>query len=250
MMGSFFGGFLSVLRRNVWVLAAFLIPLAIRSVSEVLSWFYPLGLDTLNLVPQIQSGAVFSWGFVGFLHTTGMFTFFATLLYNLTGNLVFTLKFFGPVLLAVLCGMLFIYARKALQWGNWKSLLVSVLVATYFVALRDSWDLYRQTLGLIFLVAALISLASLRSPSKYYVAGVFMVLTVLSHELASVILFVIILVEASRLLVKKSGRESAYLLGSAVLAGGVFLFQRVSLSTSSFGAFSVPANYVASGPSV
>lgn len=249
-MGSFFGGFLSVLRRNVWVLAAFLIPLAIRSVPEVLSWFYPLGLDTLNLVPQIQSGTVFSWGLVGFLHTTEMFTFFATMLYNLTGNLVFTLKFFGPVLLAVLCGMLFIYARKALQWGNWKSLLVSVLVATYFVALRDSWDLYRQTLGLIFLVATLISLASLRSPSKYYVAGMFMVLTVLSHELASVILFVIILVETSRLLVKKSVRESAYLLGSAVLAGGVFLFQRVSFSTSGFGAFSVPASYVASGPSV
>ena len=246
-MGNFSDKLLSLLRKNVWALAAFIIPLAIRSVPEFLSWPYPLGLDTLNVVPQIQSGWVFSLGPVGFLHTTGMFYVFAGLLYWLTGNVVFVLKFFGPVLLAVLCGMLFLYARKGLGWGNAKSLLVSVLAATYFVSLRDSWDLYRQTLGLIFLVAALISLKSFGSPRKYYVAGVFMVLTVLSQQLAAVILLFVILVEAARLLVKKSVRESVYLVGSAVFAGAVFLFQGVSLSTA---AFSVPSSIVASGPSV
>lgn len=154
------------------------------------------------------------------------------------------------MLLAVLCGMFFVYARKALRWANWKSLLVSILVATYYVALRDSWDLYRQTLGLIFLIGTLISLAYLRSPNKYYVAGAFMVLTVLSHELASVILFFIVVIEIARLLIKISVKEATYLFGSAVLAGGVFLFQRVSLSTTSFGDFTVPGAYVASGPSV
>lgn len=245
-----FDKFMPFLRRNVWLFAAFLIPLAIRSVPEFLSWPYPLGLDTLNMVPFIQSNAVFSNGILGFLHSTSMFYLFSTPLYDFTGNIVLVLKFFGPVLLAVLCGILFVYAKEALNWANWKSLLVSILVATYYVALRDSWDLYRQTLGLIFLVATLISLAYLRSPSKYYVAGAFMVLTVLSHELASVILFFIILIELAKLFIKKPVGEAAYLFGSAVCAGGVFLFQRVSLSTTNFGDFTVPGIYVASGPSV
>jgi len=235
------------LGKNRFVIAAFLIPLAIRSVPEILSWPYPLGLDTLQIVPIIQSRAVFSGGLVNFFHATNMLYLFTTSLYNLTGNVVFVLKFFGPVLLAILCGVLFVYARKALKWGNWKSLLVSILTATYFVSLRDSWEFYRQTVGLIFLAGALISLAYFRSPRKYYIACAFMVLTVLSHELVSVILFFIILVEVSRLLIKKSFKESAYLLGSAVLPAGLFLFQRVSLTTTP--GISVPASYVASGPS-
>jgi len=238
------------LKKHGFLLAAFLIPLFVRSIPEALAWPYPLGLDTLNMVPIIQSGSVFSGGVLSFFHSTNMFYFFSTSLYGFSGNIVFVLDFFGPVLLAILCGMMFIYSRKALQWANWKSLLVSVLVATYFVSLRDSWDLYRQMLGLIFLMAALIALVSFRSPRKYYVAGAFMVLTVLSHELVTVILFFIILVEVARLLIKKSLRESGYLLGSAVLAGSVFLFQRVSLSTTSFGSFGVPGSYVASGASV
>lgn len=195
------------LKKYRFVIAAFLIPLAVRSIPEALSWPYPIGFDTLNIVPIIHSGAVFSGGPVNFFHSTNMLYVFTTLLYNFTGNVVFVLKFFGPVLLAILCGMLFIYARKGLKWGNWKSLLVSILTATYFVSLRDSWDLYRQSVGLIFLVCTLISLAYFRSPRKYYIACAFMALTVLSHELVSVILLFIIIVEASRLLVKKTFKK-------------------------------------------
>ena len=150
--------------------------------------FFPglilLGWTHLTLFRKSKVVGCFLLGAVGFLQTTGMFFLFTGVLYSLTHDVVFVIKFFGPVLLAVLCCMMFFYARKGLGWGNSKSLLVSVLVATYFVSLRNSWDLYRQTLGLIFLVAALISLKSFRSPHKYYVASVFMVLTVLSHELA------------------------------------------------------------------
>jgi hypothetical protein len=74
-----------------------------------------------------------------------------------------------------------------------------------------------------------------------------MVLTVLSHELASVILFFVILIEAAQFLIKKSPRDSVYLIGSAAAAGALFTFQRVTLTT---GAYSVPSSSVASGPSV
>jgi hypothetical protein len=230
-----------------YLLAAFFVPLAVRSIPEILSVPYPLGLDTLGGFHLIQSGWVFSLGSVGFFNTTSMFYLFAGVLYAATHDVIFVTKFFGPVLLAGLCSMMFIYSKKGLGWGNWKSLLVSVLVATYFVSLRNSWDLYRQTLGLIFLMATLVSLKSFRSPRKYYIASVFTVLTVLSHELAAVILFLIILFEAAQLLVKKSTRDSFYLIGSTVLAATVFLFQRVTLSTLNIG---IPDSGVASGPSV
>jgi hypothetical protein len=247
MLNSKFPKLRQWLGKYGYLLAAFLVPLFVRSIPEVLSWPYPLGLDTLNVIPPIQSGWAFFSGPVGFLHITSMFYLFAILLYGLTHNVVFVLKFFGPVLLAVLCGMMFLYARKGLDWSNRKSLLVSILVATYFVALRDSWDLYRQTLGLIFLMAVLISLKSFSSPRKYYIAGAFMVLTVLSHELASVILFFVILIEAAQFLIKKSTKNAIYLIGSAAAAGALFLFQRVTLTT---GAYSIPSSSVASGPSV
>lgn len=245
-MNSGFVKIQSWLKKYGYVLLAFLIPLSVRSIPEVLSWPYPIGLDTLNVIPQIQSGWVFSIGAIGFLQTTGMFFLFTGILYSLTHDAVFVIKFFGPVLLAVLSCMLFLYARKGLGWGNFKSLLVSVLLATYFVSLRNSWDLYRQTLGLIFLVATIISLKYFRSPRKYYVASVLMVLTVLSHELAAVILFFVILFDASRLLVKKSIREVGFFIASIALPGVVFLFQRVSPYTDNLG---IPSISVSSGPS-
>ena len=236
----------SQLRKHGCLLAAFLIPLFVRLIPEVLSWPYPIGLDTLNVIPQIQSGWVFSLGVVGFLQTTGMFFLFAGVLYSLTHDAVFVIKFFGPVLLAVLSCMMFFYARKGLSWGNSKSLLVSILAATYFVSLRNSWDLYRQTLGLIFLMAALISLKSFRFPQKYYIASFFMVLTVLSHELAAIILFFIILFETARQFLKKSFKEVAYSMGSLILSGALFLFQRFSLYMANLG---IPIISIASGPS-
>lgn len=237
----------SRLRKYGYAIAAFVIPLIIRSIPEALSWPYPLGLDTLNVMPQIQQASVFTLGPVGFLKSTNLFFLIATLLYELLHNVVTVIKILGPLLLAALSFTMYLYARKGLSWNNKKSLLVSILVATYFVSLRDSWDLYRQTVGLVFLMAALISLKSFNSPRRYYLASLFMVLTVLSHELASAILFFVVALEATRYLIKKMRKESLYLLASAALPAALFLFQRYSPLD---GTLSVPSSIVASGPSI
>jgi hypothetical protein len=236
-----------MLRKNSYVLASFLIPLMIRCIPEILSWPYPLGLDTLNVMPQIQRFWVFSLGPVGFLQNTNLFYLQATLLYALFHNVATVIKILGPLLLAALSFTMYLYARRCLLWNSRKSLLVSILVATYFVSLRDSWDLYRQTLGLVFLIAALISLKSLNSPRKYYAASFFMVLTVFSHELTSVILFFVVVLEATRFLMKKLRKESVYLLASAALPAALFLFQRYSPRQ---GTLVIPSSIVASGPSI
>ncbi len=237
----------ALLKKNKYLLAAFIIPLLVRSIPVILSWPYPIGFDTIGYIPLIQKGWVFSLGPIGFLKTTGMFYAVAALPYGLTNDAVAVVNVLGPLLLGALCVMMYLYARKGLGWSGWKSLLVVVLVSTYFVSLRDSWDLYRQMVGLIFLMAALISLKSFSSPRRYYVASAFMVLTVLSHELAAVILLSVVGLEAVRFLVKKSRKEFAYLAVSAVLPLALFLFQRYSPQQ---GALTLPSSPIASGSSV
>jgi hypothetical protein len=245
---SGFGKLTLLITRYRFALAAFLIPLGVRAVPEVLSWSYPIGFDTVVYIYTLQNGwSAASLGMVNFLHGTNLFFFLSSLGYELTGNAFVLMKILGPLLLATLAFSMYLYARRGLKWNNWKSLLVAVLVATYFVSLRNSWDMYRQMLGLIFLMAALISLKSSRASVKYVLASVFMCLTVLSHELAAVVLLFYLVVAGVRLLWNRSGRNLMFLCMSAVLPVALFFFQRVSLKT---GAVGLPATSVAAEPSV
>lgn len=54
-------GFTASLKRHIWLLAAFFIPLTIRSIPEIISWPYPLGYDTINMVIPIKSGVFFTY---------------------------------------------------------------------------------------------------------------------------------------------------------------------------------------------
>jgi hypothetical protein len=198
-------------------------------------------------MPGIQQAWVLSLGPVGFLRSTNLFYLLAILLNGLFHNVVTVIKILGPLLLAALSFTMFLYARKGLCWSSRKSLLVSILVAIYFVSLRDSWDLYRQSLGLVFLMAALVSLKSFKSSRRYYLASFFMVLTVFSHELVSVILFFVVVLEAARFLVKRLRKDSVFLLASAALPAALFLFQRYSPQQ---GTMVIPSNIIASEPSI
>jgi hypothetical protein len=238
----------SFLKKYRYVLAAFLVPLAIRSIPEILSWPYPLGLDTLNIMPQIQQAWVFSLSPIEFLHNnTSFFFFLVTLLNGLIHNVVVVIKILGPLLLAALSLIFYLYAKKGLCWSNKKSLLIAILVAVYFVSLRDSWDLYRQTLGIVFLMAALVSLKLFNSPRRYYVASLFMLLTVFSHELPSVILFFVISLESARFLIKKLRKDIVYLLASVALPAALFFYH---LYSPQDGVVAIPASVTASGPSL
>ncbi len=237
--------FLHMLRRNIWLLAAFFIPLAIRSIPEIISWPYPLGLDTLRYIPVIESGRALS-DLASFFYNQ-LFYSLGTLTYWLTGDSIFVIKVFGPILMGCVALMMFLYARRGLGWGNFKSFLVSLLVGIYYVSLRNSWDLYAQSLGLIFLFATLIILKSSNSQKRFGYALVLMLLTVLSHQLVAVILFFILGLEAFRALYKKSYREFTCSFLSLGLAGSLFLLRLYSFST---GNIVVPTASAMSEPSL
>jgi hypothetical protein len=236
----------SWLKRHVWFIAAFFIPLAIRSIPEILSWPYPLGLDTLTMVRTIQSGSILLSGPWIYIHSQLFYTF-QTLTYWLIGNIDIVIKIFGPLLMGCVSLMMYLYARHGLGWSGFKSFLVALLVGIYFVSLRNSWDLYAQSFALIFLLSTLVLLKAYHSKWRYPVIFTFMFLTVFGHQLVSVIMFFILGLEAIRLLIKGSKRESLYLFISLFLAGSFFLFRTYSPQTN---AISIPAADVSSAPPI
>ncbi len=237
----------SWLKKYRYILAAFLIPLAARSVPEIVSAPYTIGVDTLNYVQFIQDGWVFSLGTLGIAKTTSLFYLIATPLNGLFNDAFLIVKIMGPLLLSALSLMMYLYARRGLGWSNVKSLLVSILISTYFISLRLSWDFYKQMLGFIFLVAVFVALKSFSSPRKYYAASVLMVLTVWSHELAAVTLFFVVGLEAIRYLVKNKKKETAYLLSATGLSAALFFFQLYSPQKNTI---SFPVLNYGSGPSL
>jgi hypothetical protein len=217
---------LSALRQNVWFLAAFLVPLAIRSIPEILSWPYLLGLDTLTVVNFIQSGVVLSTPLAFFRNQ--LFYSVATATNWLIGDPIVVLKIFGPLLLGLVSVMMYLYARRGLAWSGFKSFFVALLVAIYFVTLRNSWDLYAQSFGLVFLLATLVILKSSSPSWRFPLAFIFIILTVLSHELISVILLFVLFVNCMHSLFKKSRPEFIFSVIALGLGGVLFLWRHYS----------------------
>jgi hypothetical protein len=234
-------------QRIIFPLLAFGIPAFVRSIPQILAGPYPIGFDTIRYISSIQSGYIFSLGAVGFFKGTNLFYLLAAFPYLLTHNAIATMNVLGPIMLGLLCFMIYLFARKLLFWIGWKSLLVAVLAGVYFVSLRNSWDLYRQTLGIICLLGALISLKYFSSPRRYYVSSVLMLLTVLSHELTAVILFFVVGIQAINCIVKKSAKEFVSLLICLALPFALFLYQIYSPQT---GGVNLPSVAVATVPSL
>lgn len=237
---------LTFLTQHKYLLTAFSLAIVIRSIPEALSWPYPLGVDNPNIIPLIRDNWAFSSGITAFFQRTSLFYVVAAGFNGVLSDPVITIKVLGPLLLGILAAVMFLFARKGLGWSNRKALLVAILVSTYFVSLRISWDLYRQTFGLIFLMATLITLKTFKSPRKYYIAGAFVLLTVLSHELITVIMFFILGLEAITYLLKRSRKDFLYVLAVLALPVALFYFQRYSFTA---GTVIVPTVNVALEPS-
>src|SRR5207245_3313960 len=107
-----------------------------------------------------------------------------------TGADVFLLlKIAGPVIYGILSASFLVFLVKFLNLSLQKATFGTVLLTLQPIALRISWDLFRNELGLAF---GLVALASLKTDwkQKYVIAGSLGVLAVLAHPLAAVLMFV------------------------------------------------------------
>src|SRR4030043_67654 len=159
--------FNGIAKPETLILLAFLIPLIVRAVSEILMGPFVVGFDTLGY--YIPKTLLWLRNGVGFWNFLAVAPFFYILLMSVTSigvSIVISLKVMSPLLLWFLGVTIYFYANRTLSWSPKKSLLVVLFATLYFAALRVSLDMLRSELALIFLFATLIFLKKGGSPFK------------------------------------------------------------------------------------
>jgi hypothetical protein len=180
-----------IAKRSFIPLLAFIIPVLVRAIPEVLAGQYILGFDTISYyVPNTiiwQHGGISLWNYLAIA------PFFYTILISVTSAgvpILIALKIIPTLLLGFLGLSIYFYAHKGLSWSNIKSLSPALLGTLYFVSLRVSWDMLRNELGLIFFFIFLTTLTNTKNNSwkRYLLLSLTMMAVVLSHQLVSVIM--------------------------------------------------------------
>jgi hypothetical protein len=132
---------------RVIYLVSFLIPLIVRSVPELLSPV-PIGFDTVIYLVQAKS-----------LSTAPVllpfFSKLLSILYSFGLDLIVLMKILPPIFFATTIFLACLYARKKLGWSKSQTFLLAIIMAFSAAMLRMSWDLHRQSLATILLLAYL-----------------------------------------------------------------------------------------------
>jgi len=211
---------------------AFIIPLVVRTLPEILMGPYVVGFDSLgfyvpNTLLWLRNG-VNLWGF---LAAAPLFYAIFMLLVSALGSPVFLIKIISPLLLGFLALSMYIFAKKGLSWSPPKSTFVAVLGTVYFVALRASWDQLREELGLVFFFVVLMLLISRKDGSwkRYAVLSLAMVGVVLSDQLVSIIMFGVVIFTLAYELLHKDFAQSVNVILPSLPAA--LYFVAVYLST-------------------
>ena len=223
------GKLISVFRYGwLFPLLAFLIPLLVRAVPEVLMGPYVTGFDIMaHYVPTVENWNNGNIDLGGFFGTAPLFYAIVLLVFSGGNSLFMVLKVLAVVLHGFLGLSIFGFARQGLGWGYVKSLAVALLASLYFVALRISWDMLRSELALIFLFLALMLFGFSRpfsgSAKRYLVLALVMVFVVLSEQLLAAILLGIIGLTLMHRFVAKKFVEVKRLFVVCLPAVAVFL---------------------------
>jgi hypothetical protein len=178
--------------RYFFPLLAFVMPLVVRTIPEILMGPYIVGFDTMGFyVPNTLLWLHNGINLGNFLATAPLFYAIFTSIVAIVGSPILILKIIPPLLLGFLGLSIYAYAKRGLGWSPSKSAFVAFLGTVYFVALRASWDQLREELGLVFFFVVLMLLINRKDNSRksYVVLSLGMVAVVLSHQLVSVLMF-------------------------------------------------------------
>ena len=170
----------------------FAIGLVLRAIPEVLMSWYPIGYETIThyappmmTFPERSLGDVFSERFrAGPLFYAIMWL--ACVASQAHPYLI--LKIAGPVLYGCLAVSFFFFLKKGLNFDA-KMAFVATLICIFSpVALRLSWDRFRNVLGLAFLF---VTLTMLRSSHKFKwpITAFLAVITALTRDMIAIVMF-------------------------------------------------------------
>jgi len=207
-----------------FALAAFLVPLFIRSIPEILVGPYPIGWDTIAFyVPNTLDWAAGKADFTTILGTAPLMYMISVPVYILTRvNPVWIFKVMGPILYGAMIWALFRFLRMGLKWPDKQALGGGLLTSLYFVTLRISWDLYRNMLGLTMILLAMPLLEDPKNRRRQVLLSVLVALAVASDQLTGVIALLLVGVRMISALIKKEWVEIARL--TRIASPGAVLF--------------------------
>jgi hypothetical protein len=216
---------LTALERHRFALAAFLIPLFIRSIPEILVGPYPIGWDTIAFyVPNTLDWAAGKAGFTEILGAAPLMYMISVPVYWVTRvNPVWIFKIMGPILYGSMIWALFRFLKIGLKWPDKQALGGALLTSLYFVTLRISWDLYRNMLGLTFILLSLPLIEDMKGPRKQALLSALIVLAVAADQLTGVIVLVMVGARALIGLTRNQWKEFAGIVKVALPGTVLFL---------------------------
>lgn len=183
-------------KRN-WLIYLFIFAAfsTIRGVAEFRDCL-PAGWDSVNYyapwtVSYIKNGVLNSH----FLAAPPLIFFFTLPLTLLTQNVWLSIKILAPMLYGLLGVSLYYFSSSYLSWSEKKSLVCSLLLMTQIAALRISWDLFKNQLGISMLLFQLPIISKATRQHERKLALVIMALSlliVLSHQFVAVAYFTIL----------------------------------------------------------
>jgi hypothetical protein len=214
MVWMFPAKLLNAIRGHRFGLAAFLIPLGVRAIPELIVGPYPIGWDTIAFyVPNTLDWATGRLGWVSLLGTAPLLYMISVPIYLVTRvNPVWIFKIMGPLLYGSMILALYRFLRLGLRWTERMSLGAGLITSLYFVTLRISWDLYRNMLGLTFILLSLPLFGSMKERKSQALLATLVVLAVASDQLTGVIALSLIGARAVVELARKRSDEFARLV--------------------------------------
>lgn len=169
---------------------AVMIAIAIRAIPEVLMGSWPAGFDVITYyAPYIYD--VERYGFLfpllKIIHEqTAPLTYLMLSFVGCMSPLgpVLTAKILSPLIYGFLAFAVYLFVEDLFKWEERKVFFATVMAVTYFVCLRFSWDMWKNTLSLAFFLLAV----SYFEREEYGGFTVYSVLCILSHELMTILL--------------------------------------------------------------
>jgi len=171
------------------VLVLFIIAAAIRIIPEIKAGVWPIGYDTFN--SYVADLASYNGPLINWIKSANIL-YFLFLPFKIIGvHPLIIMKIFGPLLYGLLTISFYYFLRKFLNFSPLKAFIGGLLLIFQLGALRISWDLFRNELGLIFFFLALINLPKIKDNRNLIFFTLTSIIVVLSNQLVTVILGVV-----------------------------------------------------------
>lgn len=170
----------------------FIVGIILRGIPELIIKEYPIGYDTLNYYAPIILNFEKYDALDMIFRMAPLLYSILRFLYNISEVGIYQLlKVAGPILYACLALSFNFFLKFGIRWSNRKSLIGTLICILQPVALRISWDLFRNEIGLIFMFLML-GISSSKIKYRNILQTLLSLTIVFTHQYVSILMFAIL----------------------------------------------------------